>query len=137
MFAARSQHDERSALPSPAPSGKTTSPILVKGAAIEGLQELLGGIGHWRISHLIRDLRHRYTRSKLGQLWLMISTASMIAALSAVWSLLWHQLIQDLMPFIGVSLIVWSYLPQVSQVLVDCTSAFVSHGHLYRNQTVA
>ena len=48
-----------------------------------GLEELLGGMRYWRISHLIgvRDLRHRYVRSKLGQLWLTLSTAMMIGAL--------------------------------------------------------
>ena len=48
-----------------------------------GLEELLGGMRYWRMSHLIgvRDLRHRYARSKLGQLWLTLSTAIMIGAL--------------------------------------------------------
>jgi ABC-type polysaccharide/polyol phosphate export permease len=121
------------AFPSSAIKRETAFLASVKNAAIAGFEELFGGIRHWRISHLIgiRDLRHRYTRSKLGQLWLMISTATMIAVLSAVWSVLWYQPIHDLMPFIGVSLIIWSYL---SQVLVDCTSAFVAQGHLYRNQ---
>jgi hypothetical protein len=66
-------------------------PSSVKGAAIAGFEELLGGIGHWRVAHLIgvRELRHRYSRSKLGQLWLMVSTAMMIGVLAAVWSLLW------------------------------------------------
>src|SRR5580693_8972955 len=105
----------------------------VKGAAIAGFEELLGGIGHWRISHLIgvRDLRHRYARSKLGQVWLMVSTGVMIGALSVVWSLLWRQPIHELMPFIGVGLIIWNYL---SQVLLDSTSIFIVQGHLYRNQ---
>ena len=55
-----------------------------------GLEELLGGMRYWRISHLIgvRDLRHRYVRSKLGQLWLTLSTAIMIGVLATVWSLL-------------------------------------------------
>ena len=121
------------AFPSSAIKRETAFLASVKSAAIAGFEELFGGIRHWRISHLIgiRDLRHRYTRSKLGQLWLMISTATMIAVLSAVWSLLWYQPIHDLMPFIGVGLIIWSYL---SQVLIDCTSAFVAQGHLYRNQ---
>ena len=105
----------------------------VKGAAIAGFKELLGGICHWRISHLIgvRDLRHRYARSKLGQVWLMVSTGVMIGVLSVVWSLLWRQPIHELMPFIGVSLIIWNYL---SQVLLDSTSIFIVQGHLYRNQ---
>src|SRR5215472_7029641 len=104
-----------------------------KGAAIAGFKELVGGIRYWRISHLIgvRELRHRYARSKLGQLWLTLSTAAMITALGAVWSLLWHQPIHELMPFIGSGMIVWTYL---TQVLTDSTLAFVNHGHLYRNQ---
>jgi ABC-type polysaccharide/polyol phosphate export permease len=108
-------------------------PSSVKGAAIAGLDELLGGIRHWRVSHLlgVRDLRHRYARSKLGQIWLTLSTAIMIGALAAVWSLLWKQPIQELMPFIGVSIIMWTYL---SQVFIDCTSIFIQHSNLYRNQ---
>jgi ABC-type polysaccharide/polyol phosphate export permease len=105
----------------------------VKGAAIAGFEELLGGFRYWRVSHLIgvRDLRHRYARSKLGQLWLTLSTAVMIGMLAAVWSLLWNQPIRELMPFLGVGLIIWNYL---SQVLIDCTSIFIDQGNLYRNQ---
>jgi ABC-type polysaccharide/polyol phosphate export permease len=119
-------------LPSSAIQGEGLA-TSVKSAVIAGFKELLGGIRHWRISHLIgvRDLRHRYARSKLGQLWLMLSTGVMIGVLSAVWSLLWHQPIHELMPFIGVSLIIWNYL---SNVLIDCTSIFIIQGHLYRNQ---
>jgi len=112
---------------------EATFPSSVKGVVIAGFEELLGGIRHWRVSHLIgvRDLRHRYARSKLGQLWLTLSTAIMIGALGAVWSLLFKQPLHEMMPFIGVGLIIWNYL---SQVLIDCTSIFVSQGNLYRNQ---
>jgi ABC-type polysaccharide/polyol phosphate export permease len=112
---------------------ETAFPASVIGAAIAGFEELLGGIRHWRVSHLIgvRDLRHRYARSKLGQLWLTLSAAIMIGVLGAVYSLLFNQPIHELMPFIGVSLIIWNYL---SQVLIDCTSILVNQGNLYRNQ---
>jgi len=105
----------------------------VKSATVAGFDELLDGIRHWRVWHLlgINDLRHRYARSKLGQLWLILSTAAMIAILTAVYSLLFNQPIQVLMPFIGVSLIMWNYL---SQVLIECTSIFATQGNLYRNQ---
>ena len=104
-----------------------------KGAAIAGFEELVGGIRHWRISHLIgvRELRHRYARSNLGQLWLTLSTAIMIGLLAIVWSLLWNQPVHELMPYIGTSLIMWNYL---SYVLTDCTSIFIAQGDLYRNQ---
>jgi ABC-type polysaccharide/polyol phosphate export permease len=107
----------------------------VKRAAIAGFEELLAGIHYWRVWHLlgIRDLRHRYTRSKLGQLWLTLSNAIMIGILSVVWSQLWRQPIHELMPFIGVGITMWTYL---SQVLVDCTAIFVEHGRLYQNQKV-
>jgi len=105
----------------------------VKSATVAGFDELLHGIRHWRVWHLlgINDLRHRYARSKLGQLWLILSTAAMIAILTAVYSLLFNQRIQVLMPFLGVSLIMWNYL---SQVLIECTSIFATQGNLYRNQ---
>jgi ABC-type polysaccharide/polyol phosphate export permease len=112
---------------------ETAFPVSVKGAAIAGFEELLGGIHHWRVWHLlgVNDLRHRYARSKLGQLWLTLSTAIMIGVLTAVYSLLFNQPMHELMPFIGVSLIMWNYL---SQVLNECTSIFVTQGSLYRNQ---
>jgi lipopolysaccharide transport system permease protein len=105
----------------------------IKGAAFAGFEDLFGGIRNWRVWHLIgvRELRHRYARSKLGQLWLILSTAAMIGALTAVWALLWHQPIGQLMPFIGIGFILWNYL---SQILIDCTSTFVAQGNLYRNQ---
>jgi lipopolysaccharide transport system permease protein len=106
---------------------------LVRGAAAVGLAELMGGIPHWRVWHLlgVRDLRHRYARSKLGQIWLLLSTGIMIAVLAAVWSLLWKEPLRELMPFFGIGLIMWTFL---TQVLIDCTSVFVMHGNLYRNQ---
>jgi ABC-type polysaccharide/polyol phosphate export permease len=110
-----------------------TLPSSLKRAAVAGYAELLGGIHYWRVWHLlgINDLRHRYARSKLGQLWLVLSTAAMIGVLTAVYSLLFNQPIKILMPFIGVGLIMWNYL---SQVLIECTSIFAQQGNLYRNQ---
>jgi ABC-type polysaccharide/polyol phosphate export permease len=108
-------------------------PATVQGATAAGLAELVGGIHHWRVWHLlgVRDLRHRYARSKLGQLWLMLSTGIMIAVLSAVWSLLWKLPLRELMPFFGIGLIIWTF---ITQVLTDCTSIFIMHANLYRNQ---
>jgi ABC-type polysaccharide/polyol phosphate export permease len=102
-------------------------------AGLAGCEELLGGLQFWRVWHLlgVRELRHRYSRSKLGQAWLTVSSAIMIGALGIVWSLLWRQPVHELLPFIGISMVVWALL---SQALTDCTSVFVNHGYLYRNQ---
>jgi ABC-type polysaccharide/polyol phosphate export permease len=48
-----------------------------------------------------------------------------------VWSLLWNQPLQELMPFFGIGVIIWNFM---TQVLTECTSIFVTHGSFYRNQ---
>ena len=85
-------------------------------------------IGGSRISLALRELRHRYARSKLGQFWLTLIYCQHDWHLAAVWSLLWNQPIHELAPFIGVSLIIWNYL---SQVLIDCTTVFSNQANLY------
>jgi len=102
-------------------------------AAAAGFEEILGGARNWRVWHLLglNDLRNRYARSRFGQLWLTLSTAVMIGVLSIVWSLLWQQPLRELMPFIGIGLIIWNFL---AQVLTECTSIFGAHGNYYRNQ---
>jgi ABC-type polysaccharide/polyol phosphate export permease len=79
-----------------------TFPPSIKRAAVAGFEELFGGIRNWRVWHLtgVRELRHRYARSKVGQVWLILSTAAMIGALTAVSALLWNQPVRSLMPFI-------------------------------------
>jgi ABC-type polysaccharide/polyol phosphate export permease len=102
-------------------------------AVATGFEELVGGARNWRVWHLLgsRDLRHRYARSRFGQAWLTLSTAIMIGVLAAVWSLLWNQPLHDLMPFIGIGLIMWNFL---AQTLTEFAAAFVTHGQYYRNQ---
>jgi ABC-type polysaccharide/polyol phosphate export permease len=113
--------------------GEDTLFSFLRNAGSMGLAELMGGLRHWRVWHLlgIRELRHRYSRSKLGQVWLTLSTAIMIGVLGGVWSVLFNQPVRDLLPFIGTSLIFWTYL---SQILTESTAAFINHGNLYRNQ---
>jgi lipopolysaccharide transport system permease protein len=84
------------------------------------------GARHWPVWHIIGigDLRHRYARSKLGPLWLILS-------ISTVWSLIWNQPLRELMPFIGIGFIVWTYL---SQAITECTTVFTSQADMYLNQ---
>jgi homopolymeric O-antigen transport system permease protein len=104
-------------------------------AAMDGLAEIAGGAQHWRVWHLlgVNELRHRYARSRLGQFWVVLSTAIMIGTLASLWSLLWNQPLRDLMPFIGTGMVMWTYL---SQVIIECTSIFVNHRYIYQNQKI-
>jgi ABC-type polysaccharide/polyol phosphate export permease len=102
-------------------------------AGVAGYEEMAGGVRNWRVWHLlgIRELRHRYARSKLGQFWLMSSMVTTIAVMSIVWSLLWKQPLREFTPYVGVGLIMWNFL---SQVLTEFTSILVIHSGLYLNQ---
>jgi ABC-type polysaccharide/polyol phosphate export permease len=119
-------------------TGKSLSKAGTLGSSIpcagaSGLAEILAGARHWRVWHVLgsRELHHRYVRSMLGQLWLVLSTAIMIAAMASVWSMLANQPVDELVPFIGTGIVIWTYF---SQVISDCTMIFVTHGNLYRNQ---
>jgi lipopolysaccharide transport system permease protein len=105
----------------------------LKRTGAAGLAEILAGAQQWRVWHLLgaRELYHRYMRSRLGQFWLVLSTAFFIGGMATVWSMLSNQPLEELVPFIGAGIVIWSYF---SQVLIDCTMIFVLHGNLYRNQ---
>src|SRR5215468_5261428 len=104
-----------------------------RGLFAPGVTDLLKGIENWRLSHLmgLGEIRRRYARSRIGQFWLTISTGIMIATLGLVWSTLWKMPIADLMPFIAISLIVWTL---VSGTLGEATTAFASTGPIFLNQ---
>ena len=94
---------------------------------VPGIADLVKGIDNWRLSHLmgLGEIRRRYTRSRIGQFWLTISTGIMVATLGLVWSMLWKMPIADLLPFIAISLIVWTL---ISGTLGEATTVFASMG---------
>src|SRR5215472_8585855 len=100
---------------------------------MQGIADLLSGIDNWRLSHLmgLGEVRRRYVRSRIGQFWLTISTGIMVTSLGLVWSTLWKLPVADLLPFIAISLIVWTV---ISGTLTEAATAFVSAGPIFQNQ---
>ena len=98
-----------------------------------GIADLQKGIDNWRLSHLmgLGEIRRRYARSRIGQFWLTISTGIVVAALGLVWSTLWQVPIADLLPFVAISLTVWT---MISGTLGDATTVFISTGPIFLNQ---
>ena len=105
----------------------------IRSAGEAGFEELMGGARNWRIWHLLgsNDLRHRYARSRVGQLWLTVSNSCMIGSMATLWGLLWNQQLAGILPFFGVGIIIWNFM---SQVLTECTMILVEHARFYRNQ---
>src|SRR5499427_1742944 len=98
-----------------------------------GIADLLKGIDNWRLSHLmgLGEIRRRYARSRIGQFWLTISTGIMVASLGLVWSTLWNMPVEDLLPFVAISLIVWT---MITGTLGEAATVFVSAGPIFLNQ---
>jgi ABC-type polysaccharide/polyol phosphate export permease len=99
----------------------------------EGIKDISDGFKHWRLWYLIgsADMRRRYARSKLGQVWVMLSSLITVSTMGLVWSYLWNQPIKDMLPFVAVGTIVWQLF---SGILSESTTVHESNKQFYLNQ---
>jgi ABC-type polysaccharide/polyol phosphate export permease len=93
-----------------------------------GWADLVEGAQHWRMWHLmgISELRRRYARSRMGQLWLTLSSGISIAIIGVTWALLWKVPIAEMLPFLAVSIVIWQLL---SGIVGDATGVFSANSH--------
>jgi lipopolysaccharide transport system permease protein len=72
------------------------------------------------------DIRNRYRGSVLGPFWLTLSTAVMVVGLGILYSSLFKLEVRNYLPFVAVSLIVWT---MINQTVTDaCTSLTSAEG---------
>lgn len=95
--------------------------------------DLMASFRNWRLIHLlgVSNLRSRYYRSKLGQIWLSISLLIQIGATGVVWSVLWHLPIREFLPYLAVSQTIYQFFVLTIQ---DATNIFTTDSRLYINQ---
>lgn len=119
-----------------APAASLNGRSTLLGSALAGLRDILDGGRQWRLWYLMgsADMRRRYARSKLGQFWIMISSAIMISGIGLVWSYLWQQPAQDMLPFVAIGLVTWQVL---SGVLNEATAILPANSHYFLNQYTA
>jgi lipopolysaccharide transport system permease protein len=92
------------------------------------LEDLATGLRRWRLPAALArlDIRNRYRGSVLGPFWLTLSTAVMVVGLGLLYSSLFKMELAGYLPFIAVSLIVWT---MISQTVTDaCTSLTSAEG---------
>ena len=92
------------------------------------LEDLATGLRRWRLPAALArlDIQNRYRGSVLGPFWLTLSTAVMVVGLGLLYSSLFKMALRDYLPFIAVSLIVWT---MISQIVTDaCTSLTSAEG---------
>jgi lipopolysaccharide transport system permease protein len=72
----------------------------------------------WTLAWL--DIRLRYRGSVLGPFWLTLSTGVMVGALGYMYSGIFHTDIQTYLPFVALSLVLWSFIS--TSVAESCTA---------------
>lgn len=85
------------------------------------LEDLAGGFARWRLAWALArgDITQRYRGSVLGPFWLTMSTGVMLTALGFLYSRLFNMALDNYMPWLAVSLIVWAMM---SQIVTDATA---------------
>jgi len=71
--------------------------------------DLRDGLRLWRLAVSLGwlDIKLRYRGSLLGPFWLTLSSAVMVASMGFLYATLFHQSLQQYLPFLSISLILW------------------------------
>ena len=106
------------------------------GLAKAGWRDLADGATKWRLSYLMgsSDIRRRYARSRLGQLWIMLSSTIMVATTGLIWSYLWKQPVREILPFVAIGMITWQLL---SSMITDAATALPANSRYFHNQYIS
>ena len=91
------------------------------------LADLIEGVRRARVVNALalQDVKNRYRRSSLGVFWIVISMAVTIAIIGFVFGALFAGVeIDKFIPYIAISLILWSY---ISGVIGEGCTAFISN----------
>jgi lipopolysaccharide transport system permease protein len=72
----------------------------------------------WTLSLL--DIRLRYRGSLLGPFWLTLSTAVMVGAIGFLYSRLFHQNLAAYLPFLSISLVLWTFINTITAEGCTC-----------------
>jgi lipopolysaccharide transport system permease protein len=88
------------------------------------VDDLASGLRRWRLAWALArlDIRNRYRGSVLGPFWMTASTAVMVCGIGLVYSTLFKMSLVEYMPWLAVSLLVWT---TINQTVVDSCQSFV------------
>ncbi len=73
------------------------------------LFDLIEGFERWHLWRALawKDIRGRYRRTVIGPFWTALNTAIFVAALGAVYALVWHQSVSAYLPYLAAGYISW------------------------------
>ena len=76
------------------------------------------------------DIRLRYRGSMLGPFWLTLSTGAMVAAMGVLYSELFHISLQEYLPFLTISLVLWGF---ISTLFAEACSGYTAAEGMIRS----
>ncbi|WP_158802666.1 MULTISPECIES: ABC transporter permease [unclassified Acidisoma] len=99
------------------------------------ISDIARGLSLWRLALTLSwlDIRLRYRGSVLGPLWLTLSTAVMVAALGFLYAVLFHTTIRDYLPFLALSLVLWSF---IAAMVSDACTSFTQAENMIRSMRI-
>lgn len=80
-----------------------------------------------------QDIRMRYRRSKIGPLWITISTGIMIAMIGLIFGQALGMPMQEYLPFLSCGLILWTF---ISSVIQEGGFAFIESAGMIRQISI-
>ena len=112
----------------------STPPVIR--AAMAGWRDLMHGAENWRLCYLLGagEIRRRYARSRLGQLWIMISSAIMVGSMGLVWSYLWKQPVRELLPYVAIGMMTWQL---IMGIITESAVAIPTNSRYFHNQYIS
>ena len=89
------------------------------------MQDLREGFALRRLAMTLGwlDIKLRYRGSVLGPFWLTLSTAIMVLAMGVLYSQLFHMELQNYMPYLALSLVLWNAM---GGIVTDACVCFTS-----------
>ena len=96
------------------------------------MRDLRDAASLWRLCWTLGwlDIKLRYRGSLLGPFWLTLSTAIMVAAMGGIYAALFHMDLQDYLPFLVLSLVLWNFL---SALVGDACQGFLQNEGMIRS----
>ncbi|BCF89419.1 ABC transporter permease [Paraburkholderia largidicola] len=94
-------------------------------------EDLKQSVASWRLWTLLGwlEIRQRYARSRVGPFWLTISMGVMIGSIGVVYGSLFGQKMSDYLPFLAISLVLWTTFAQTVQ---EGSTAYINSGTYIR-----
>jgi ABC-type polysaccharide/polyol phosphate export permease len=99
------------------------------------LSELMQALVRYELWSFLawQDIKIKYRRSKIGPFWITLSMAIFCIALGFVYSRLFRTEISELLPFLAIGLVVWSY---VASCIGEMPNLFVDNASYIKDMRI-